>query len=273
MSEHKPAAHASYSSVDSWLQCGQKYYLTKIEGHKEDPAWWSVGGSAVHHATEWWDLGMHQELNTTDLFLRAFEEQTANEAEWTGTSPKDWRNSRGQDGDWWRANGAPMVQAWIDWRQETGWHIFEFEVDDGVNDVPHFFPGVEVPFEVDIGGVPVKGYIDRVMVTDAGEVVVVDLKSGARKPDSPLQLGYYRAALEEQYGVHADLGGYFMNRKKKGEQIEVTGLGKYTPEFIGRFVQGFQRARELNLYVPHVTAFCKSCGVAAHCWAATGVSQ
>lgn len=267
MSEKIEVGHASYSSVDSWLQCGEKYRLTKIEGIKEDPAWWSVGGSAVHRATEWWDLGMHQELDVHDLFLRAFEEETTHQAEFTGVPPLTWRSSRGQDGDWWRLHGSEMVQSYIDWRHETGWQVMDFEVDDGVNDYPHFFPGVEVPFEVMMDGVPVKGFIDRVFVDLGGQAVLVDLKTGARKPVSSLQLGYYRAALILQYGVTVDLGGFFMNRKKKGEQFQVTDISKYTPEFIGRFVAGFQKARETGLYLPHVTSFCGTCGVASHCWA------
>lgn len=256
-------AHASYSSVDSWLQCGEKYRLTRIVGVLEDPAWWSVGGSAVHRATEWWDLGMHEELSVPDLFLKAFSEETQRQASATDTLPLTWRSSRNQDGEWWKANGPAMVQSYIDWRDETGWQIID--LDDGT-------PGVEVPFEVTLADIPVKGYIDRVFVTPPGEVVIVDLKTGARKPASSLQLGYYRAALMMQYGVTADLGGYFMNRKKPGEQLSVSQISEYTPEFISRFVSGFAKARELNLYLPHVTSFCGSCGVASHCWAVGGVS-
>ena len=256
--------HASYSSVDAYLECGLKYRLTRIEGHKEDPAWWSVGGSAVHKATEWWDYGSG--FTADELFTDAFADQIKREAELTDTDPESWRSSRGQSHKWWTDNGPDMVQAWIDWRTETGWRIL---------DLPHpdpdaeWQPAVEARFEVSLtpGSMPVKGYIDRVFVDDAGQAVIVDLKTGARKPPSAMQLGYYRAGLIAQYGLTVDVGGYWMARKKPGEQFEAVGLTRYTPEFVARFVSGFQKALDMGHFVPHVTSFCKTCGVAAHCWA------
>lgn len=259
-----PPAHTSYSSIDTWQQCGMKYKLTRIDGWKEDPAWWSVGGSAVHTATEWSDLGIHDELSVDQLWTVALQNETDRQVMFTGTDPLEWRSSRGQDGDWWRANGAGMVQAWRDWRESTGWHILDFPSADP--DV-EALPGVELPINTTIGGILVKGYIDRVFVTPAGEVVIVDLKTGARKPASPLQLGFYRAGVEQQYGVTADLGAYWMARKKPGEQADIVGLGRYTVEHIAGFTAGFKAAREANIYTPHVTSFCGSCGVAAGCWA------
>lgn len=45
-------AHLSYSSFTAWLKCGKAYELQKILGLQEQPAWWSIGGSAFHSATE-----------------------------------------------------------------------------------------------------------------------------------------------------------------------------------------------------------------------------
>lgn len=254
-----PTPHASYSSISSWSQCGLKYKLTRIDGYLEQPAWWSVGGSAVHKATEWWDIGAHQELSTEDLFVAAFSDEVKAQESRTLTKADTWRSSRNQDQAWWLANGPGMVQSYIDWREQTGWQILDLPDHDLV--------GVELPVNVDIGDMPVKGYIDRVFVTDAGEVVILDIKTGARKPDSALQLGFYRAAMQLQYGVTADIGGFFLNRKKPGEQLIIEGLAQYTTMYVARFVDGFKKARDNGIYLPNVTSFCKACGVAAHCWA------
>ena len=259
----QPAQHASYSSISSWSQCGLKYKLTKIDGYLEQPAWWSVGGSAVHKATEWWDIGAHQELSTEDLFVAAFSDEVKQQEKFTLTKCDTWRSSRNQDEAWWMANGPGMVQTYIDWREQTRWQILDIPGSDGQPDLI----GVELPVDVELGGMPLKGYIDRVFATAAGEVVILDIKTGARKPDSALQLGFYRAGLELQYGITADLGGYFMNRKKAGEQLIVEGLQQYTTAYVSRFVAGFKSARESGVFLPHVTSFCKSCGVAAQCWA------
>ncbi len=52
---HEVPEHTSYSSLTTWLSCGYQYYLTRIRKVKEEPAVWSLGGSAVHLATENFD--------------------------------------------------------------------------------------------------------------------------------------------------------------------------------------------------------------------------
>lgn len=47
-----PLTHMSYSSLTSYLKCGKAYQLNRILGIQEQPAWWSIGGRAVHEATE-----------------------------------------------------------------------------------------------------------------------------------------------------------------------------------------------------------------------------
>lgn len=47
--------HVSYSALTTYLDCGWKYYLSRIEKVPERPTWYLVGGSAVHEATEVYD--------------------------------------------------------------------------------------------------------------------------------------------------------------------------------------------------------------------------
>lgn len=47
--------HISHSQMTTWLSCGWKYYLTKLAGVKENSAWYLIGGSTVHEATEAYD--------------------------------------------------------------------------------------------------------------------------------------------------------------------------------------------------------------------------
>jgi hypothetical protein len=48
-------AHVSYSALTTYLDCGWKYYLTRVEKLIEQPTWYLAGGSAVHAATEMYD--------------------------------------------------------------------------------------------------------------------------------------------------------------------------------------------------------------------------
>jgi ATP-dependent helicase/DNAse subunit B len=55
--------HASYSSITTWLACGYQYYLSRIQKVAEQPAVWFIGGSAVHRATEQYDLELWNKEN------------------------------------------------------------------------------------------------------------------------------------------------------------------------------------------------------------------
>lgn len=48
-------AHVSYSAYSDWLHCGKQYQLKRLTDLPERPAWWNIGGSAVHEATEMYD--------------------------------------------------------------------------------------------------------------------------------------------------------------------------------------------------------------------------
>lgn len=49
---HELPVHVSHSQITTWLTCGWKYYLSKVEELPESGSWWLVGGSSVHEATE-----------------------------------------------------------------------------------------------------------------------------------------------------------------------------------------------------------------------------
>lgn len=61
--DEKVPEHVSYSSLIDWLSCGWMYYLSRIRQAKELPAWWLYGGTAVHRATELWDLNKWKDDN------------------------------------------------------------------------------------------------------------------------------------------------------------------------------------------------------------------
>jgi hypothetical protein len=48
--------HVSYSAFTTWLECGWLYFLSRMANTPEKPAIWNLGGSAVHKATELYDL-------------------------------------------------------------------------------------------------------------------------------------------------------------------------------------------------------------------------
>ena len=48
-------SYVSYSGLSTWLQCGYQYFLTRMVDVDEVPAWYLIGGNAVHKATEDYD--------------------------------------------------------------------------------------------------------------------------------------------------------------------------------------------------------------------------
>lgn len=44
--------YASYSSLTTFTECGWQYILTRAMKVPEKPAWWFIGGNAVHEVTE-----------------------------------------------------------------------------------------------------------------------------------------------------------------------------------------------------------------------------
>lgn len=63
---HEVPEHTSYSSLTTWLSCGYKYYLSRIVKVEEPPSTWAIGGSAVHKATENYDLELWKRDNQID---------------------------------------------------------------------------------------------------------------------------------------------------------------------------------------------------------------
>ena len=55
-------SHVSYSAITTWLDCGFKYYLSRIEKINGEPSWWLVGGSSVHEASEAFDKWYFEEV-------------------------------------------------------------------------------------------------------------------------------------------------------------------------------------------------------------------
>lgn len=56
-------AHLSYSALNDWLGCGKLFQLKRLLGLPERPAWWNIGGHAVHAASEAYDRALFAKHN------------------------------------------------------------------------------------------------------------------------------------------------------------------------------------------------------------------
>ena len=61
MADGEVKRHISYSQFNEYVSCSERYRLTRIVGVSEDPAYWFIGGTAVHAATEAIDRAIFEE--------------------------------------------------------------------------------------------------------------------------------------------------------------------------------------------------------------------
>jgi RecB family exonuclease len=209
-------------------------------------------------------------MTATDLFLDAFESEVLQIVE-EHPDPSRWSaagrsktNVYGENGAWWRGNGPKMVQSWLEWRKKQGWKVLDMGGGEPAIELPVYVPTSD--------GVPFKAFIDRVMVVpEINELVIVDLKSGKRTPESDNQLGFYRFGLAQQYGIDVRFGTYWMARV--GRPTEMFGLRRYKPALVEKWISEFDRAREAGIFLPNITFRCKGCPMSRYCAAYGGVEQ
>jgi len=162
-------------------------------------------------------------------------------------------NPNKEDGNWWNTQGSIWVDNYILWRKNNPtWKIWT---------TPQGARAIELQLNPVIAGVTIKMIIDRIFEVD-GELVIVDLKTSARRPTSDLQLGFYKVGLEQALGIEINTGNYWMSRESgTGDMID---LSRYTLDTLEYFAEGFDKARKAGIFLPNLSS-CNFCGLTEHC--------
>ena len=189
----------------------------------------------------YWDVAWLKETKDLDF----------SKARVAGRSTK--ANPDREDAVWWMNQGSIWVDNYIMWRKNNpDWKIWR---------TPQGAKAIEIELNPVIADVPVKMVIDRVFEVN-GQLVIVDLKTSARRPVSDLQLGFYKVGLEMQFGIEVNLGNYWMSREAgTGEMID---LSRYTLSTLEYMVSGFDKARKAGVFLPNLSS-CSFCGLTEHC--------
>lgn len=264
--------YSSFSQASTTLKCGNQFYLERLLKLPRRPMWAGVGGTAVHEATEEWDLNVltwGEWLESADelkgLFNRHLDEAIASELKYTEFEPAEWYASgraskeypNKHDEKWWRDNGPAMLARWANWRMQSPW---ELATIDGK-------PAIEIPFEVTMAGVPIKAIADRVFEHN-GACLVVDIKSGMHAPDDATQLATYALGIEDQYGVRSDWATFWMART--GSTTAIHSMAKWTRERLEHFYRSTRNTQKMGLLLPKPSNMCSACGVRDYCYAQDG---
>jgi PD-(D/E)XK nuclease superfamily protein len=258
MIEFQLPEHTSHSAINSYIRCGKAYELGKL-GVKEPPAWWLLGGSAVHTATEWLDTD-DWDGSPEEAFFYAFhlECQDARESGWDDES--QWRKAgygaRAQGYEHWMGQGPRYVKQWAD-RVQT-WQWIELDVS------------TTLP-----SGIKVKAYIDR--VSRIGNLFeIVDLKTGSTRPDSDQQLGIYSVLLRSYISrsvarnVFEPITIQAYNYMFKDDEFYEMDVSNWTLETVDEIAQEWYNGISSGVFLPNRGKQCNTCGVAAGCYLRSG---
>lgn len=283
MARARGADHRSYSQVQAFSECGIRYALSDLD---VTPAWWNVGGTALHYAVEtvnrevleppWTEHAI--ETLWTNCLNRSVSETIT---EHPTVGPDQWRAAKkGAEGyDWWRVHGLDMVRRWIarlTWLYEQGWTIATFDGEPAIE--------LDCPIWIYEGAnsIKVENILDLVMVR-GDTFLIVDFKSGASDPTSTYQLGQYGHALANRIDSDARvqstmhiLGAYWLARTDTFGPFDMPKLldgadirDVHPWSEIEYLITTMHRAESQGLYLPNKSKSdrfgCGSCGVSGLC--------
>ena len=246
--------YLSFSSLSSYADCGERFYWERVKSVHTEKGWWLVAGTAFHLATEWLDEG--RALTPNKAWHEAWTQTLAKEEETPtktgGRATKQWPNK--ETPDYYHFHAPVWLENYCKWRDDrlfAGWNWVS------INDKP----AIEVPVSGELGGVNVKGYIDRIMASPDGEAHVIDIKTSSRTPTS-VQLDVYAQLIGDNYGIPVTYGSYYMARK--GEASEPKAMDMSTAALSNQFTMA-KRGIEAEVFLPNVGMLCGTCGVRSHC--------
>lgn len=266
------AHRRSHSQLNDYLHCSWAYRLKRVKHYEERPSVWLAGGKAFHSVSEEFDLATWQENDLsawadpsawtaafTEHFDRNLDETRENnpdESQWRTAGRKTKDKPNGEDIAWWRENGPIFVNNYIQWRTSSADTLAIAAVESRA--------GVELEVDMPLGGVPMIGYIDRLMVDrKSGDLMVVDLKTGSRTPASPLQLATYSVQIERVVKRPVVWGAFFDARK--GVLTDPIDLSTFTADNLGVIYSALDRTVTAGNFLPRIDSHCKACGVREFC--------
>lgn len=201
--KREPVKHRSVSQVLQYERCAYSYKLGRIDRVWERPAAWFPQGTGVHKAAE--EIERSDRTMTLEKAKEVFRDEYS--AEVTRYAEKT------PNFEYWFASGPYRGEADIERRFVRGQeHVERYMKYTEKNPKPDVLEGklaVELGFETEFGGVPVRGFIDNVT-----ELEPVDVKSG-NKPGDPFQLETYAGVLQKLYDITPTVGFFMMTKTGK----------------------------------------------------------
>lgn len=258
----------SHSQVGS-LSCNLSWWISRRARMPQVSYWSTIAGSVMHERIEHFllndswpeeSVGDHvQRLVDAALEGTPYDESTGFRV--SKQIPSGLKAADHPEG----FNKAAVIAAipiwadkWIAWmadRAEEGWTVWNGST------------GVECEVNYELGGHPVIGSIDCVLVNEStGEIWLVDWKAGRSKPDDTSQLDGYRIGFEAEFGIRPTRAGFFMIRT--GKEHLTANLPTFTKAMLDqKFAKAGERAAqaEAGHFDPDLSRCAYLCGVERWC--------
>ncbi len=252
----EPPATLSPSKVSSFTDCALAFRYSAIDRLPEPPTVAATKGSLVHRALEhlFEREAAHRTPEAAHQDLARAITEVRTDADFTdlGLSADDERT--------FFADAARLVDRYFDLEDPTTIHPI----------------GIELRLEATVGGLRLRGIIDRLELDTDGGLVVTDYKTG-RSPGPSYQQGrlggvtFYALLCEELFGVRPTriqllyLGDGTAITTEPTEQ-STRGLRNK----VGALWQAVERACEREDFRPRPGPLCNWCGFHAYCPAQGG---
>lgn len=240
--------------------CGEWFRLKYREQVPEQPGWALIGGKAWHQWAQDFELAkLGGDIPHSWAFYLG--DTTAREVEASGIPANDFKVS-GR-----KTKAHPDGETFAVWLNEIGPAMIEAykAFDWGVWKIAHTIPngqggltaGIEYPMHLDQPRW--QGYVDQIREDRAGNLLVLDLKTGQRIYKST-QLEEYGAA-GKMLGLRTVYGGYYLARKAEFTHAPL----RWSTQQFTTYVQGRHQLAESGIFVPNVGDHCGWCPVRDHC--------
>ena len=174
----EPMRPLSYSSISTYLECPLKFKLKYLDGLKEKPKPYFSFGSSLHDALRFL-YSYRPPPPNLEALLKYYEENWVSEG---------YVSKEEEEG--YFSYGKKILTEFYNL------HIREFKIPIAV----------EHQFNIEIDGIPVTGFIDRIDKIEDNKAEIIDYKSGKNIFDKSdveesEQLMLYQLAVEESIGL------------------------------------------------------------------------
>lgn len=256
--------HKSVSQINTYLGCSEAYRLKYVDKPPIPPmpAAWLAQGTAYHETIDIWETsGRSTLVDLTDTFHDkydlAIEKMKLEQPDlrlWLKAPKKKTEDDIAER----RVRGLKQIQDYVDYAEENPFYFTA---------VDEWTMGIEVPFEITLGNVLIRGAIDQIrLITDDPfqGVHVVDLKTGNRESAS-IQLGTYKVAVEKIFGWPVTRASFFYAKDSKLVGLDKPDLARYTESYVTELYEALDRGIENKVFIPNPGGQCLLCPVKKFC--------